>query len=258
LLARGLRGILRSVLIIAEPASPTGQASQGRREKLGLGTASVFYSQSRAPQAIGALTAVALHALAAAALLSYEPARRALIAAAPIMVELIAPPAVEPKPAPVEIPPAHKPVVKPRPKKPEPLISAPAHAPSPVVATPPAPQPVLQEPAAPVIAAPVQAPAPAPVPVTAPVFNADYLHNPPPAYPQLSRRLGEEGRVILRVLVNPSGRADEVQIRTSSGHERLDEAARETVRAWKFVPAKRGEEPVAAWVLIPISFRLEG
>ena len=99
---------------------------------------------------------------------------------------------------------------------------------------------------------------PGPPPLTQPIFNADYLDNPAPAYPPLSRRLHEEGRVILRVLVSVRGIADEVQVRTPSGSARLDEAARETVRGWRFVPAKRGAEPVAAWVLIPISFRLEG
>jgi protein TonB len=101
-------------------------------------------------------------------------------------------------------------------------------------------------------------PAPAPVAVTPPVFSAHYLENPQPAYPGLSRRLREEGRVVLRVLVNPAGKADEIQIRTSSGFPRLDESALETVKGWKFEPAKRGADAVAAWVLIPISFRLEG
>lgn len=92
--------------------------------------------------------------------------------------------------------------------------------------------------------------------VTAPAFDAAYLENPAPPYPAMARRLHEQGRVILRVLVNPRGAADEVQLRTSSGHARLDEAALETVRRWKFVPAKRGTEPVAAWVLVPVSFNL--
>jgi protein TonB len=94
--------------------------------------------------------------------------------------------------------------------------------------------------------------------MTQPNFNADYLENPAPVYPAAARRLGEQGRVILRVLVNVRGTADEVQVRTSSGFARLDDTARDTVRRWRFVPARRGAEPVAAWVLIPISFRLEG
>jgi protein TonB len=121
-----------------------------------------------------------------------------------------------------------------------------APSPSPILVAPPPPPPPEPAPAA----------AP-PLAITAPVFAADYLDNPPPSYPMLSRRAGEEGRVVLRVLVSPGGRADDVGIRSSSGYSRLDEAARDTVRRWRFVPAKRGDQPVPAWVLIPISFRLE-
>jgi protein TonB len=110
-----------------------------------------------------------------------------------------------------------------------------------------------------VVAAPVAAPAPAPpAPVVPPSFLADYLHNPPPPYPASSRRIGEQGRVVLRVLVNPQGEPEQVELRTSSGSPRLDTSALETVRRWKFVPARQGERPVAAWVLVPILFRLEG
>jgi protein TonB len=190
-----------------------------------------------------------MHALVGAALLSYEPARSALLNAAPIMVSLITP--ARPDAKAIETLPKPKPVVKLQPKPPEPLplITAPVEAPSPspILVAPPPPPP---EPA-PVAAAPEPA-------TTAPIFAADYLDNPPPVYPALSRRVGEQGRVVLRVLVNPRGRADDVEIRSSSGHSRLDDAARETVRRWRFVPAKRGDQPVPAWVLIPISFRLEG
>ncbi|MEW5863192.1 MAG: TonB family protein [Pseudomonadota bacterium] len=212
----------------------------------------------RAPQLLGAAATAALHAAAVAALLGYEPARSALFGAAPIMVELIALQRPEPKLEPPSELPKPKPVAKikaqPRPAEPPPVITSSSDAPSPILApaAPPAPPP----PAEPVLAAP--APAAAPAPVTAPIFDADYLENPPPPYPPLARRLGEQGRVILRVLVNAEGRAEEVQIRTSSGYLRLDEAARDAVRHWKFVPAKRGSEAVRAWVLIPISFKLEG
>ena len=204
----------------------------------------------RAAQRTGAIVAVALHAVVGAAILTYEPARSALLAVAPIMVSLVSPPRPQAKP-PVE-PPKPKPVIRPQPKPPEPLpiITAPIEAPSPspvLVAPPPPPPP--PEPA------PLAAPAPV---ITAPIFAADYLDNPAPYYPQLARRAGEQGRVVLRVLVNPAGKADEVEIRTSSGHPRLDESARDTVRRWRFVPAKRGDTPVPAWVLIPISFSLEG
>jgi protein TonB len=211
--------------------------------------AQIAVSPSRAAQRAGAAVAITLHAAVVGALLSYEPARSALFATAPLMVRLIAPSRPEAKPS-VE-PRKPQPIVKPRPRPPEPLplVAAPVEtpSPSPILVPPPPPPP---EPA-PVVVAP-------PVVVTAPIFAADYLENPPPPYPVLARRAGEQGRVVLRVLVSAGGRADDVEIRSSSGHPRLDESARDTVRRWRFVPAKRGDAPVPAWVLIPISFSLEG
>jgi protein TonB len=221
-----------------------------------------FQAASHASRRIGLLAAVTLHAFIGAALLSYEPSRQALFAAVPIMVDLITPPSLEPKPEPpVEIRrPKPKPIPKPAIKEPEPppVIAAPVEAPSPspILIAPPPPEPAPPPP--PPAPAPVDVAPPPPVAVTPPIFTADYLENPPPAYPSMSRRLGEQGRVILRVRVNAGGGADEIQVRESSGHARLDNAARDTVRGWRFVPAKRGEMPVPAWVLIPISFRLEG
>jgi protein TonB len=90
-----------------------------------------------------------------------------------------------------------------------------------------------------------------------PDFNAGYLNNPPPAYPSISRRSGEQGRVILRVLVSAAGNPEKVELRTSSTFSRLDEAALGAVRRWRFVPARQGDKPVAAWVLVPIIFTLE-
>lgn len=98
---------------------------------------------------------------------------------------------------------------------------------------------------------------PVPAQASAPVFDAAYLENPAPPYPRAARRGGLEGRVVLRVHVNPDGTADEVLVRTSSGHDSLDEAARATVARWRFAPARRGDIPVAAWVLVPVSFRLD-
>lgn len=201
------------------------------------------------PDRIGLAVALALHAVVLAALLSYAPARQALLSAAPIMIEFITPPKAEA----LKPPPAAHPKPKPAARAMHvpvqaPVLTAPAEAPSPVVAAPPLPP----------VPAPVPVVAAAPEPLTAPVFNTDYLVNPAPAYPAMSRRMHEEGKVVLRVLVNPKGGADEVQVRNSSGFARLDDAARDTVRRWKFVPAKRGADAVPAWVLIPISFRLEG
>jgi len=97
----------------------------------------------------------------------------------------------------------------------------------------------------------------APVAVTTARFDAAYLHNPEPKYPPLSRRLGEEGKVLLKVRVSPNGQPTVVELERSSSFERLDEAARQTVARWRFVPAKRGDEAVEASVIVPIVFRLE-
>ncbi|HUN67992.1 MAG TPA: energy transducer TonB [Burkholderiales bacterium] len=203
------------------------------------------------PDRIGLGVTLALHALVAAFVLSYEPARKTLLAMAPIMVDLITPPAAEPhKPQPPTELPKPKPVTKQAVQLPveTPILAVPAESPSPIMVAPQPPAPPVE----------VVAPPAPPVLVTQPIYNADYLENPSPYYPAVSRRAGEQGRVILRVLVNVRGTAEEVQVRTSSGFPRLDDSARDTVRRWKFVPAKRGSEPVQAWVLIPISFRLEG
>lgn len=97
-----------------------------------------------------------------------------------------------------------------------------------------------------------------PAAMSAPVFNAAYLHNPPPHYPLVARRNGEQGTVMLKVLVTREGVPASVAIEHTSGSARLDEAAAETVRNWRFIPARRGSHAVEAWLLVPIVFRLEG
>jgi protein TonB len=93
--------------------------------------------------------------------------------------------------------------------------------------------------------------------IAQPIFNAAYLRNPAPAYPATSRRYGETGRVLLRVRVLPSGQPDEVVLQQSCGHQRLDAAALDAVRRWRFVPARQGEQAIAAWVVVPIQFNLQ-
>jgi len=78
----------------------------------------------------------------------------------------------------------------------------------------------------------------------------------PPVYPELARRRGEQGRVVLRVSVGPEGRPHEVAVGQSSGFETLDAAAADAVREWRFVPATEDGRPVAAVALVPIRFRL--
>lgn len=167
----------------------------------------------------------------------------------PMIVDLIPAQEEQPpqaKPLPMAKPqPVHKPT--PAPKTPAPkLETTTSDVPAPSAPLAPPPEPAPPAPAAPAAPAVSQA-----------RFDADYLRNPAPSYPALSRRMGEEGKVILRVSVNPQGTADSVEIRTSSGSPRLDESALKTVRNWKFIPAKRGDTAIQSWVLVPIIFKLE-
>lgn len=159
-----------------------------------------------------------------------------------------APPPPKPEPKPVPTP---KPVAKPTPKptpKPEPVREVAQEPVQQAAPTPPAP------PSAPVQQA---TPAPeAPAPVTPPRTDAAHLNNPAPQYPALSRRLGEQGRVMLDVYILPDGSVGEIKLNRSSGFPRLDNAALQAVKTWKYVPAKRGGKPIPFWYVQPVSFVL--
>lgn len=204
----------------------------------------------------GIAATVLAHVVIVLVLFTYAPARVALKAIAPLMVDLIKPELQAP-PTPKIEPPKPLPVKR---LQPPPLPQPPPH-PAVFAAQSTAPSaievPVQSEPkpAPPVIAEAKAAP---PEPVTPPNFNADYLDNPSPAYPALSRRMGEQGRVLLRVYVDADGAPSKLEVRTSSGSERLDQSALDAVRRWKFAPAKQGDKAVAAWVVVPISFNLKG
>ncbi len=117
--------------------------------------------------------------------------------------------------------------------------------------------------AAPKALAPITAPvAASPAPVAAPKVelpssDADYLQNPKPAYPAMSKRLGEQGKVVVRVLIGVDGVVQKAEIRQSSGFERLDQAALMTAQRWRYVPGKRGGVAEAMWFNVPINFVLE-
>lgn len=115
----------------------------------------------------------------------------------------------------------------------------------------PAPATTLASVPAPVGVAPAEPPV-----VTEARFDAAYLNNPAPSYPLISRRNGEAGKVLLLVQVSKNGAAAQVEISQSCGYARLDQAALEAVRQWRFVPARRGDEAIAASVLVPLTFRL--
>jgi TonB family protein len=84
-----------------------------------------------------------------------------------------------------------------------------------------------------------------------------YQENAPPNYPALARKRGQEGAVILQVLVNREGRVDELEIDTSSDFTLLDRAALSAVRKWSFEPGMRGKERIPMWVKVPVTFKLK-
>lgn len=190
---------------------------------------------------------------------------------APMMVSLIAPPTPKPELVPIIEPP--KPVVKQKPK-PKLVVEKirPIETPTErLVEATTEPPKVQEKPAevaptavsAPVVEEPKVAAKPEPVPekpitekIEPPRFGVSYLNNPAPDYPPLSRRLNEEGRVLMRVLVSAQGNAEEVRVTKSSGSERLDDAAVDAVKRWRFVPATKNNQPLSAYVLVPIKFSL--
>ena len=210
------------------------------------------------PRAASIAATVALHTAAIGVLLQFDAVRKPLAEALPLMVDLVTLRKPEPPPPPPKVePPRPRPVAKqPVPQvqapEPPPVLVTEAAAPGPQrTAPPPRVEPV------PVVVPTAPPPPPRPAPVQPPSFDAAYLKNPPPAYPANSKRRGEQGQVVLRVYVSAEGLAERVEIRTSSGHERLDRAAHDAVHQWRFVPARQGERTVAAWVLVPINFQLE-
>ena len=93
-------------------------------------------------------------------------------------------------------------------------------------------------------------------PVIMPNPFAKGLNNPKPPYPLMSRRLNEEGKVVLNVCVSLSGLVENLKLEKTSGHQRLDDIAIETVKRWKFIPAKNQDRDINACYLLPVQFIL--
>jgi len=192
-----------------------------------------------------------------------------------VMASFITPPSPEkqktpasatPKPKPA----AKKPVIeKKRVERPAPAIRpAPANKPSKAIAEPPPQQPAPASaqltsgqaaPAAP--STPMSSAAPVPQ-VTASatpktISGVEYIQPPQPEYPPLSRRMREEGKVLLRILVNEKGRPARVDIQKPSGSARLDEAARQAAMRALFKPHLEDGRPVAVFALVPVNFSIQ-
>ena len=180
------------------------------------------------------------------------------------LIEPLAPQITPPPPPPPPLP-------QPTPLAPQPVKKALTRAPSAVAPMPPAindPVPAPNTPtgniasqpesaptASPVAAAPFAASAPPSLQL--PSSDADYLQNPRPPYPSISRRLNEQGKTTVRVLIGIDGQPQRAEISKSSGFARLDDAAIATVMRWRYVPGKRSGVAEAMWFNVPINWVLE-
>lgn len=234
--------------LLPVPASGAGVAWEGR-------------NSLAADRLVLLLGVIAAHAALIVWLtLAMDRSEPRLTAQEPLMTGvLLAPPA----PQPVIEPPRPLPMEQPVARR------APESTPPPVVPETPAEPPVIQpesvsenaitEPAPAVFALPPAeegVAGPEPPRVTPPRVDASQLDNPKPDYPPVSRRLREQGEVLLDVYILPDGSVGEIRLKRSSGHARLDRSALEAVRRWRYVPASRGGEPIPYWYIQPIAFLL--
>lgn len=162
------------------------------------------------------------------------------------------PKSIEPKKQPVEKPvKKKKPVIRKQMELPKPLPKSEEMLPAPSTAK------ATPEPAAPSTAASVSSKVTSNTAhFTEANFQANYSSNPKPKYSAIATSRGWEGTVRLLVKVSVEGYSEKVTVHSSSGHDVLDEAAIEAVEKWRFIPAKRGDTPIASSVIVPINFTL--
>jgi protein TonB len=174
-----------------------------------------------------------------------------------VLVSFVAPP------PPPKAPPPAAPKVVPLVQLPPPVLPS---VPVPVVQIAPQPNVVtVTQTAMPAEPRPVQvatvsvATAPTPAVASTPKTistGVEYIQAPQPVYPLMSKRMGEQGRVMLRILVNEKGMPDQVQVHTSSGSARLDEAGRQAALRAQFKPHMEDGHAVAVYVIVPLNFQL--
>lgn len=202
-----------------------------------------MFAEDHSRRVCVAAAIAAVHAVGLYVVFNFAPALREAVAQVPLVVTFVSQP-------------------EPTPQRPLPQVA---------VVTP---QPLMQPPDLPRIDIPNDAPASARA-ITVPLHAApppaaqaedrsapklvstvEYVREPSPRYPPQSRRLREQGTVVLRVLIDERGAATSIEIETSSGHSRLDAAARDAVQHAAFRPYVEDGEPRRALVLIPIEFAL--
>jgi periplasmic protein TonB len=222
-------------------------------------------SEKRLSNLIGLFLVLAIHGALLYAAISYKlipPPNEAVT----LFVDLINPPPpkkVEPPPEPPKPPPKKVTLEKPRPiEQPRPLPAPVLVAEAPVtsaaepVALPPPPEPVRETPPAPEPV--VEATSKPAAPVMMSELSLGCPERTPPNYPAISRRLGEQGQVKLRVELDETGKITSARVVESSGHKRLDDAGLAAIKSWQCNAATRDGKPVRAIALQPFDFILEG
>lgn len=212
------------------PASPVPSRYEGTRNRPAI------------------VAVVLLHALALFALIQFDVVHVGKARPKPLVIELLPPDRAPPLSAPEPQPMAK--IQRP--------IETPITAPPPIIAMPAPPAPIAavsKAPPAPAAPAAVAAPA-APAAITPPDASAANLGNVGPRYPTESRRRHEEGVVRLRVLISPAGTVEEIAVARTSGFDRLDQAALDAVRKWRFRPGMQAGQPVEAVGYLSIPFVL--
>ena len=214
--------------------------------------ASPQYGQSPAQarqRRIVVATMLVLHALGVAGLLNASRLRDVVVEAKPMFLAVVDAPAAVTPPKPLPPPPTVK--APPPPQLALPLIAPePSPSPSTLVAQ-------VVPPPAPVVATEPPAPAPAPsLPKTIPPSAVQYLVPPAPVYSRMSAKMRESGKVLVRVYIDEAGLPRNVQLATSTGFSRLDDAALAAVRSCRFKPYLENGVAVAGWAAIPIEFEL--
>lgn len=214
----GLSLLAHGGMLWLHPERPTPPRPQATRLEIGLVAPTREVQFSRARVAAATTTAAAN--------------KRPPVPEPPVLAEAMLPPPVPSPPTTVDAPVLPQPV--PSPQRPQ---------------VPTLPDPVAQtrdlgQRRAAVASQPTRAAAP------------DYALNPPPAYPDVARRNGWSGEVLVRVAVAADGMVTSTGVETTSGFPVLDKAALRAVRRWHFLPAHRGAQNLPGEVLVPVRFRL--
>jgi len=228
----------RAAAVSLVPAAPApaprygSSAGQGRQRRV----------------ALAAL--VAVHAVAGVGLLQASRLREVVVDAKPLFLAVVDAPAPAAPPRPLPAPPSVK-IPSPPPLALPLIATESAPAPAPVVAQ------VLPPPPAAPVAAVEAPPAPAPSPPqTIPPSAVQYLVPPAPVYSRVSARMRESGKALVRVFIDEAGLPRNVQLASSTGFARLDDAALAAVRHCRFKPYLDNGVAVAGWAAVPIEFEL--